>query len=506
MPGRPDHFDLAIIGGGINGAGIACDAAGRGLSVILIEAGDLAGATSSASSKLIHGGLRYLEQWEFRLVREALAEREILLSKAPHIIQPLRFVLPHVASLRPRWMIRAGLFLYDHLSSRTTIPASRSLNLGSDAAGQPLKDSFSQGFAYWDCWVDDTRLVVLNARSAANNGADIRTRTRFMSASVTDGQWKLRIQDENTDETRAVTAGAIVNAAGPWADKVLNAANGGQNKSHNPKKLRLVKGSHLVVPRIEGADDAYILQHPDGRVVFVMPYEDHYSLIGTTDTPFDGDAGDVKIDAEEIDYLLGATAAFFANVPGKEEIVWSYSGVRPLFDDDSGASASKVTRDYHLDLVMENGRPPILSVFGGKITTYRCLAEEALAKLASVFPSMGRPWTAGQPLPGGDMPSGGFAALLDDLIRQYPTLDPITVTHIARRHGTLTTEVLGDAGGLEELGVHMGTDLYEREVIYLKNHEWARTADDILWRRTKAGVHLTPEQRDAAVQAIDALL
>jgi glycerol-3-phosphate dehydrogenase len=503
MPGQPDQFDLAIIGGGINGAGIACDAAGRGLSVLLVEADDLAGATSSASSKLIHGGLRYLEQWEFRLVREALAEREVLLAKAPHIIWPLRFVLPHVASLRPRWMIRAGLFLYDHLSSRNTIPASRSLNLKNDAAGVPLKDGLGQGYSYWDCWVDDARLVVLNARAAANGGADIRTRTRFISAGASDGRWQLRLRDENTGVTCDVNAGAIVNAAGPWVDQVLQSTNGQHPKNTNKKRSRLVKGSHLVLPRIKGADDAYILQLPDKRVVFVLPYEENYSLVGTTDIPFDGDAGSVEIDSDEIDYLLGAVAAFFSIAPKKEDIVWTYSGVRPLFDDDSGASASKVTRDYHLDMV---GQPPVLSVFGGKITTYRCLAEEALEKLSAVFPAMGRPWTADQPLPGGDIPDGNFAAFLEDLSRRYSGLDAALVAHIARRHGTLSDEVLGNARRPDDLGAHIGADLYEREVVYMKDNEWAGSAEDILWRRTKAGVGLTPDQLHTAASTIGAIL
>lgn len=506
MPGRPDQFDLAIIGGGINGAGIACDAAGRGLSVVLVEAGDLAGATSSASSKLIHGGLRYLEQWEFRLVREALTEREILLAKAPHIIWPLRFVLPHVASLRPRWMIRAGLFLYDHLSNRTTIPSSCALNLRKDAAGLPLKEGYQQGFAYWDCWVDDARLVVLNARAAANNGAHIRTRTRFMSANVSNGKWQLRLRDEDTGESANITASAIVNAAGPWVDRVLQSTDEGGPKSTNAKKSRLVKGSHLVIPRIEGADDAYILQLPDGRVVFVLPYEARYSLVGTTDIPFDGDAGSVRIESDEIDYLLGAVGDFFSTNPKRQDIVWDYSGVRSLFDDDSAATASKVTRDYHLDMVTGDDQPPLLSVFGGKITTYRCLAEEALAKLSSVFPSMGRPWTAETPLPGGDMPPGGFDGLLNSLTKHYGSLDPDIVAQIARRHGALTGDVLGDATETGDLGQHLGAGLYEREVLYMKNHEWARTAEDILWRRSKTGVHLSSDQRDSAAQAIGALL
>lgn len=506
MPGRPDQFDLAIIGGGINGAGIACDAAGRGLTVLLVEAGDLAEATSSASSKLIHGGLRYLEQWEFRLVREALAEREVLLAKAPHIIWPLRFVLPHVDSLRPRWMIRAGLFLYDHLSSRNTIPSSKPLNLARDPAGEPLKADFRQGFAYWDCWVDDARLVLLNARAAARKGADIRTRTRFLSARTDGGRWILNLRDEDTGATENVAARAIVNAAGPWVEQVLQSTNSEHRKKANTKKSRLVKGSHLVIPRISGADDAYILQHPDGRVVFVLPYEDKYSLIGTTDIPFEGDAGTVHIDNDETDYLLGTVDAFFSTAPRKEDIVWSYSGVRPLFDDDSGASASKVTRDYHLELANTANRPPILSVFGGKITTYRCLAEEALGKLGAAFPAMGESWTSKDPLPGGDIPSGGMEVLLDDLANRYPQIDPNVMAQMARRHGTLTNVMLGDAKKEEDLGQHFGAGLYEREVVYMKSNEWARTAEDILWRRTKTGVHLTSDQRTIASQAIHALL
>ena len=497
------QYDLAIIGGGINGAGIACDAAGRGLSVVLLEAGDLAGATSSASSKLIHGGLRYLEQREFRLVREALHEREVLLAKAPHIIRPLRFVLPDVASLRPRWMIRLGLFLYDHLSSRVTIPGSGALDLAHDTAGRPLKRSFSHGFSYWDCWVDDARLVVLNARAAADRGADIRTRTRFLDARAEDGLWRLRYRAQAAGETGEIRARAIVNAAGPWADRVLPAANG--RAATNSARLRLVKGSHVVVPRIEGATDAYILQQDDRRVVFVLPFEEKFSLIGTTDVPFTGDPTDIRADAAEIDYLLASVNRYFATELATGDIVWSYAGVRPLFDDEA-ASASEVTRDYRLVLSDDAGRPPLLSVFGGKITTYRRLAEEALERLEHAFPDMGRPWTAGTPLPGGGLPEGGMDTFLVALGQRYPRIDPSTIARLARRHGTLVETLLGDTKEPGDLGTHFGAGLYEREVVYMRDSEWARSADDILWRRTKAGLHMTEAERHRAADAIEKLL
>lgn len=498
-------YDLAIIGGGINGAGIACDAAGRGLSVVLIEAGDLAGATSSASSKLIHGGLRYLEHWEFRLVREALAEREVLLAKAPHLIQPLRFVLPHVAALRPRWMIRLGLFLYDHLSTRTTIEASRSVDLAQDRAGRPLRQKFQHGFAYWDCWVDDARLVVLNARAAADKGADIRTRTRFVAAVREDGLWRLDLKSAQNTATGQVTARAMINAAGPWADKVLTASDKGTGAGHNNTRLRLIKGSHVVVPRIDGADDAYILQQDDGRVVFVIPYEETYSMIGTTDVPIEGDPAEAAASEDEIRYLLAAVNRYIATEIKEQDIVWSFSGVRPLYDDDA-ESASKVTRDYHLALNTEDGGPPILSIFGGKITTYRCLAEEALEKLSPFFPSMGRPWTKKATLPGGDLPGGSMPVFLDRLAEQYSTLEPTLLSQLAYRHGSMTSDVLGDSCVLSDLGQRICGTLYEREIDYFKRREWATTADDVLWRRTKAGLHLDQSDRDKAAAIIETLL
>ncbi|MDA1323981.1 MAG: glycerol-3-phosphate dehydrogenase [Proteobacteria bacterium] len=498
-------YDLAIIGGGINGAGIACDAAGRGLSVVLIEAGDLAGATSSASSKLIHGGLRYLEHWEFRLVREALAEREVLLAKAPHLIRPMRFVLPHVAALRSRWLIRLGLFLYDHLSTRTTIGGSRALDFAKDKSGIPLRDKFSHGFAYWDCWVDDSRLVILNAMSAANNGADILTQTRFDRAQVEDGLWRLDIKPKQAGASRQVTARAIVNAAGPWADKVLKACDTGTPSTGDNTRLRLIKGSHIVVPRIEGADDAYILQQDDGRVVFVIPYEENYSMIGTTDVPIEGEPEKAAASADEIHYMLAAVNRYITTEIKEDDIVWKFSGVRPLYDDDA-ESASKVTRDYHLVLQNGDGAPPILSIFGGKITTYRCLAEEALEKLSPFFPNMGRPWTRKGFLPGGNLPGGAMEAFLDDLFRRYPKLEQGLITQLAQRHGSIATDILGDAGAMDDLGQRIGDGLYEREIDYFKRQEWARTAEDILWRRTKAGLHLAPADREGAAAMIEALL
>jgi len=504
MAGEQQTYDLAIIGGGINGAGIACDAAGRGLSVVLIEAGDLAGATSSASSKLIHGGLRYLEQWEFRLVREALAEREVLLAKAPHLIHPLRFVLPHVAVLRPRWMIRLGLFLYDHLSTRTTIAGSCALDLAEDKSGKPLREKFTHGFAYWDCWVDDSRLVVLNARAAADRGAHILTRTRFERAREDGGLWRLDLSPEQGGGLRQVAARAMVNAAGPWAAEVLaDCDSGGKSNSAGPR-LRLIKGSHLVVPRIAGAEDAYILQQDDGRVVFVIPYEGAYSMIGTTDVPIEGDPAQAAASEDEIHYLLASVNNYFAAEQTEADIVWKFSGVRPLYDDDS-ESASKVTRDYHLALRHAADTPPILSVFGGKITTYRCLAEEALEKLAPVFPDMGRPWTKNAFLPGGNVWGGTMEAFLDDLSQRYPKLDRALLAQLARRHGSIATDILGDAETPADLGRKIGDGLYEREIDHFRRNEWAQTAEDILWRRTKVGLHLGPAEREAAA-AIGTLL
>lgn len=496
MPERRS-FDVVIVGGGINGCGIAADAAGRGLSVLLAEADDLARGTSSASSKLIHGGLRYLEHYEFRLVREALAEREVLLAKAPHIIWPLRFVLPHVAGLRPRWMIRAGLFLYDTLARRRRIPGSSMVDLARDAAGRPLNDELRQGFAYWDCWVDDARLVVLNARAAADRGAEIRTRTRVTRIEPSGQDWLVTLRGGEADTE--VRAHAVVNAAGPWVDKVAGtiAAPGHNRRPH----LRLVKGSHLVVPRIPGADDAYLLQSADGRVVFALPYEDAFTLIGTTDVPFTGDAKDVAASDEEEAYLLELASRFFKTPLRRDSIIWRYAGVRPLYDDHS-ANPSAVTRDYKLELTAGQGLPPLLTVMGGKITTYRRLAEEALERLAPYLRPMEPAWTATAPLPGGEFDGADFSAFLQGLQRRYPGFDAPPLHRLARRHGSNADRILDGARQPADLGADLGYGLTEREVAYLRDHEWAVTADDVLWRRTKVGLHLTPADRERAVEAI----
>lgn len=479
-------FDIAIIGGGINGVGIARDAAGRGLSVLLVEQGDLAGATSSASTKLIHGGLRYLEYYAFRLVREALSEREVLLRAAPHIAGPMRFVLPHHPGLRPWWMIRAGLFLYDHLGGRNILPGTRTLNLRSDPAGVPLRPSFTRGFEYSDCWVDDARLVVLNARDAAARGADIRTRVRCTAARAVDGCWSLTL--ENGAEARARV---LVNAAGPWVSRVLS----GVLAQPAPPPIRLVKGSHIVVPRLFQHDRSYIFQNADGRICFAIPYHEQFTLIGTTDEDFHGDLGRVMATPEDEAYLCAAVGAYLRQPVQPAQIVWRYAGVRPLRDD--GASAAQAaTRDYVLEV---HGDPPVLSVFGGKITTYRRLAEAAMATLRPFFPMAGGAWTSSAPLPGGDFPWDGAATVQAALQRRYSFLPPHTARRLVRAYGTLATEMLGEAQSATDLGRVFGVDLTEREVDWLVRTEWARTADDVLWRRSKLGLRFgIDEARDLA--------
>jgi glycerol-3-phosphate dehydrogenase len=479
-------FDLAIVGGGINGTGIARDAAGRGLSVLLLEQGDLAGATSSASTKLIHGGLRYLEYHEFRLVREALAEREVLLRAAPHIIWPLRFVLPHHAGLRPWWMVRTGLFLYDHLGVRwgrhRMLPTTRVVDLRTDPTGAPLKPEFTAGFEYSDCWVDDARLVVLNARAAADLGADIRTRTACLAARRADGIWSLAL-----GSGEEVRARVLVNAAGPWVSQFLSSVLG-YNAS---TRVRMVKGSHIVVRRLFQHDRCYIFQNRDGRVCFAIPYERDFTLIGTTDADYEGDPYAASISPAEEAYLLSAVGNYLRVPVDPASIVWRYAGVRPLRDDGSD-KAQAATRDYVLEL---DGAPPVLSVFGGKITTYRRLAEAAMAKLAPFLPGMGKPWTANARLPGGDFPWDGVTALRDSLRWRYPFLAPMTVERFVHSYGTLTVELLGDAAGAADLGLVVGADLTEREIAWLMRTEWARSADDILWRRSKLGLRFDGAQR-----------
>lgn len=481
-----------MIGGGVNGAGIAADAAGRGLAVVLAEQDDLAGATSSASSKLVHGGLRYLEHYEFRLVREALSEREVLLAKAPHIIWPLKFVLPHRSGMRPAWMLRAGLFLYDHLGRRTRLGKSAAVDLARGALGEPLDASLKRGFAYYDCWVDDARLVVSNAMQAAQNGARILTRHRLLEATRQEGGWQARLLDRREDRVITVGARALVNATGPWVEATLDRTP----RIPNRRKVRLVKGSHIVVPRLYAGDHAYILQHDDGRIVFVLPYEGAYSLIGTTDIAFDGDPATATITADEIAYLTAAVGRYFKTEVRPADVVWSYAGVRPLHDDEAD-DPSAVTRDYVLDLDAADDAAPLLSIYGGKITTYRRLAEQAVDHLAPFFPGMGPSWTETAALPGGDFANGDFSSLVSGLAARYPGLAPDYLAGLARRHGSLAAAVLGDARAVADLGTDFGGGLYSREVDYLRANEWALTADDVLWRRTKCGLHM-----DAAARAM----
>jgi glycerol-3-phosphate dehydrogenase len=494
-----DTFDLAVIGGGINGTGIARDAAGRGWSVLLAEQGDLAQATSSASTKLIHGGLRYLEYYEFRLVREALMEREVLWGIAPHIIWPLRFVLPHHQGLRPAWLLRTGLFLYDHLGGRKRLPPTRTLDLRTDEAGQPLKPEFTRAFEYSDCWVEDSRLVVVNARDAAARGAEILTRTRVEAATREEGAWTLRLQGG-----RAVRARALVNAAGPWVADVL----GGVLHASAPAKVRLVKGSHIVVRRLVAHDRCYIFQNADGRIFFVIPYERDYSLIGTTDLDFQGDPADVAITEDEIAYLCAGASAYFRVPITPAQVVWTYSGVRPLYDDGASA-AQEATRDYVLHLDAPLGQGPALSVFGGKITTYRRLAEAALKKLAPhmPLPRAGKPagWTGIEPLPGGGFPRDGFGPLLADTTRAFPFLAPDHARRLVRAYGTEVRAMLDGATTSGDLGASYGAGLTEAELRHLVRHEYARTADDVLWRRTKLGLRLGPAEANRIDQALSRL-
>jgi len=477
-------FDLAIIGGGINGVGIARDAAGRGLSVLLLEQGDLAGATSSASTKLIHGGLRYLEYHAFRLVHEALSEREVLLCAAPHILRPMRFVLPHHPGLRPWWMIRAGLLLYDHMGGRKILPATRMLDLRSDPAGVALRPSLARAFEYSDCWVDDSRLVVLNARDAAARGADIRTRTRCSFARAAESRWSLTL--EGGSEAQART---LVNAAGPWVSQVLS----GVMAAPAPPPIRLVKGSHIVVPRLFQHDRSYVFQNADGRICFAIPYEGKFTLIGTTDEDFHGDPGQVTATPADDAYLCNAVSAYLRQPVKPAEIVWRYAGVRPL-RDDGATKAQAATRDYVLEL---HGNPPALSVFGGKITTYRRLAEAAMAKLQPFFPDAGGAWTRTAPLPGGDFAWNQIGEVQAALQARYTFLAADTARRLVRAYGTLAADMLGEARSTAKLGRVFGADLTEREVDWLVRTEWARTADDVLWRRSKLGLRFRMDETRA---------
>jgi glycerol-3-phosphate dehydrogenase len=488
-PPAAAYYDLLVVGGGINGAGVARDAAGRGLSVLLVEQDDLASHTSSASTKLIHGGLRYLEYHEFRLVREALAERERLLGLAPHIIWPLRFVLPQPPGGRPAWLIRAGLFLYDHIGGRRKLPVSRAVRLAGSGWGAGLKPSVRRGFVYSDCWVEDSRLVALNAMDAAARGARMLTRTRLVSARRDADRWTAVLAD--TTGAREVAAGAIVNAAGPWVHDVLARVAGVADEP----PPRLVKGSHIVVPRIYAGEHAYILQNADRRIVFAIPYEHRFTLIGTTDVDWAGAADDVAISPEEVDYLCALVNGYFATPISPADVVHSYAGVRSLYDDGRSEAAA-VTRDYALRLGSD-AAPQLLSVFGGKITTYRRLAEHALARLAPYLPPMSGPWTGDSPLPGGDIAGGDFEAFVAGAHRRWPFLDAAMLRRLARAYGTRIDRILGDAGSLAELGRDFGAGLHAAEVDYLIAEEWVRRADDLLWRRSKLGLHSGDDTRQA---------
>lgn len=477
-------YDLLVIGGGINGAGIAADAAGRGLRVMLCEMNDLASATSSHSSKLVHGGLRYLEHYEFRLVKEALAEREVLLKKAPHIIWPMRFILPHQPHLRPGWMIRAGLFLYDHLAARTTLDASHNVDF---TQGSPLLPEITHGFEYSDGWVDDARLVVLNAMAAHNAGATIRTRTQCVSAKRSENSWRITLKDTINGNTEEIETRMLVNAGGPWVTQLF------ADVMHlpAPKQIRLVKGSHIIVPRIHTGPEAFILQNKDERIIFVVPYEEKYSLIGTTDVEYKGDPALVDISQDEIDYLLTVTNEHFKKPIKADDIVWHYSGVRPLLDDDTSNSAQAVSRDYSFEINTENRSAPLLSVFGGKITTYRKLAETAVNKLCEFHAASGPAWTETAPLPGGDFKD--HESLSDELKKYYPWLPANIRTRFVRTYGTLTYTLLNKAARLEDLGISFSADLYAAEVRYLIKYEWVLSVEDLIWRRTKLGLCLNQE-------------
>jgi len=478
-------YDIAVVGGGINGAGIACDAAGRGLSVFLCEKDDLARHTSSASSKLIHGGLRYLEHHEFRLVREALAEREVLLAKAPHIVSPMRFILPHRPHLRPAWMIRAGLFLYDNLGKRKALPRSRGLSFG---ANSPLKPEITKGFEYSDCWVDDARLVVLNAMAARENGAHVHTHTRCVSARRSQGAWEVDL--ERADGSRfSIRAKALVNAAGPWVARFIR--DDLQQKS--PYGIRLIQGSHFVVPRLYDGKEAFILQNEDRRIVFAIPYLDRFTLIGTTDREYQGDPATVSISDEETDYLLKVVNDHFRKSLSRDDIIHSYAGVRPLCDDESD-EPSAITRDYTLSLSAQGNEPPLLSVFGGKLTTYRKLAESAMAQLAPFFPNMQARWTADAPLPGGENMQSR-ESLIEALRARHSWLSTELAKRWAITYGSRTWLLLENVQSESDLGEHFGHDLYAREVDYLREQEWATEVDDILWRRSKLGLFLSAAER-----------
>ncbi|MBK1796286.1 glycerol-3-phosphate dehydrogenase [Devosia sp. WQ 349] len=479
-------LDIFVIGGGINGVSIARDAVGRGFTVGLAEMNDLASGTSSAATKLIHGGLRYLEHYEFRLVHEALAEREVLWATAPHIIWPLRFVLPHQKGMRPAVVLRTGLAMYDYMGGRKLLPPTKTLDLTKDEAGKPLKPGHKLGFEYSDCWVNDARFVVLNARDAGDRGAEIHVRTKVTAARREEGAWTIELDGE-AGKTR-VRAKMLINAAGPWVDEVINGVMG-KNGKHN---VRLVQGSHIVVKKLYEHDRCYFFQNGDGRIFFAIPYEDDFTLIGTTDRDFHDDPRNVKISEEETSYLLAAANEYFADTITRDDIVWTYSGVRPLYDDGASA-AQEATRDYVLKLEGDSSTGAVLNIFGGKLTTSRRLAEAALEKIEAILGQRGAAWTKTSTLPGGDFGVKSFDAEVRRLAKDYSALPPSLLRRLMRLYGTKARVILGTAQTIADLGRSFGSDLYSREVDYLVTQEWARTAQDVLWRRTKQGLRTSAE-------------
>ncbi len=483
------NYDLVIIGGGVNGCGIARDAVGRGLSVYLAERDDLASGTSSASTKLIHGGLRYLEHYEFSLVRESLQEREVLWGMAPHIIWPLRFVLPYQKGLRPAWLIRLGLFLYDHLGGRKRLPGCRSVDFAKDISGTALDNRYVKGFEYSDCWVDDARLVVLNAQDTERRGGVVRTRTEVVDARRVGEVWDVTVLNHRTGQRDVIKAKAVVNASGPWINEVIGKRLSISTRSH----VRLVKGSHIVVPKLFEHDKAYIFQNADKRIIFAIPYEQDYTLVGTTDVDYESAPEDVAADEKEITYLCEMVSNYFTRSVAPDDVVRSYSGIRPLFNDGT-SSAQETTRDYVLELDEDAGKAPLLSIFGGKITTYRRLAEDAMEKLAPYFKEMDKPWTSSIPLPGGEMGIDGFDAFRTKLVADYPDLSSALLMRYARVYGSSAKHILEGVNSMSDLGRHFGNDLYQREVEYLQRAEWAIRAEDIVWRRTKVGLGMSADE------------
>jgi glycerol-3-phosphate dehydrogenase len=494
-------YDLIVIGGGINGCGIARDAAGRGLKVLLVEKDDLAGATSSASTKLIHGGLRYLEQYDFKLVAESLNERERLLRSASHIIWPLEFILPHEKHVRPYWMIRLGLYLYDFLGKRTLLPASKGVNFNTHPAGKPLKKIYKKGVSYADCWADDARLVVLNAIDAAIKGAAILPRTECVALKPDNDVWHVTLENKTNGAKKTLAAKCVVNATGPWVRSLLDANGLAKGETY---KIRHSRGSHIIVPRLYDGEQAYILQQEDKRIVFAIPYEQKFTLIGTTDALYDGDPACAEISEDEKRYLCNAVNRSFEKQITVDDIVWHYSGVRPLLDSGD-KNLSKVTRDYKLDLETSFG-PPLLNVFGGKLTTFRKLSEQAVDQIVSFFPEARSAWTRDAILPGGEISAADFELFFQELKMRYDWADEKMLRRYARAYGTISFQILGRAHAESDLGTHYGDDVYEAEIRYLIEQEWAETLEDILWRRSKLGLHISLSTKEALEKAIPAIV